>query len=235
MPDPHLIGVISDTHGLLRLEAVKALAGVELIIHAGDIGNPQVLEALAQIAHDYALPCGDAPLGPAAGGARPGEATSWHDGGEPTAEARSAALREARQPRTGAGLARSRGSLRLLLVDQGREAARNLARWLRRWGYEVKVCLGAYQALEEADAFAPHVIVVETEGLDVDACSLAAALKRRARATQPRLIALVAPGRERTVFCPSNSGFDLHLSGPAAVQRLGEALSELLSIDARFE
>ena len=51
----HLIGVISDTHGLLRPEAVKALAGVELIIHAGDIGNPQVLEALAQIAPVHAV------------------------------------------------------------------------------------------------------------------------------------------------------------------------------------
>jgi len=50
MPASHLIGVISDTHGLLRPEAVKALAGVELIIHAGDIGNPQVLAALGQIA-----------------------------------------------------------------------------------------------------------------------------------------------------------------------------------------
>jgi putative phosphoesterase len=49
MPE-HLIGVISDTHGLLRPEAVAALNGVELIIHAGDIGNPQILEALNQIA-----------------------------------------------------------------------------------------------------------------------------------------------------------------------------------------
>ncbi len=54
MPE-HLIGVISDTHGLLRPEAVTALAGVELIIHAGDIGNPQVLEALARIAPVHAV------------------------------------------------------------------------------------------------------------------------------------------------------------------------------------
>jgi putative phosphoesterase len=54
MPE-HLIGVISDTHGLLRPEAVKALAGVELIIHAGDIGNPQVLEALTRIAPVHAV------------------------------------------------------------------------------------------------------------------------------------------------------------------------------------
>jgi uncharacterized protein len=46
----HLLGVISDTHGLMRLEAVKALEGVETIIHAGDIGTPEVLEALHAIA-----------------------------------------------------------------------------------------------------------------------------------------------------------------------------------------
>jgi putative phosphoesterase len=49
MPE-HLIGVISDTHGLLRPEAASALAGVELIIHAGDIGTPEILEALTRIA-----------------------------------------------------------------------------------------------------------------------------------------------------------------------------------------
>lgn len=45
-----LIGVISDTHGLLRPEAVQALAGSELIIHAGDVGNPGVLHELRAIA-----------------------------------------------------------------------------------------------------------------------------------------------------------------------------------------
>jgi putative phosphoesterase len=45
-----LVGVISDTHGLLRPEALDALAGVELIIHAGDIGSLEVIEALRNIA-----------------------------------------------------------------------------------------------------------------------------------------------------------------------------------------
>lgn len=44
------VGVISDTHGLLRPEAVDALAGSELILHAGDIGNPEVLAKLEAIA-----------------------------------------------------------------------------------------------------------------------------------------------------------------------------------------
>jgi uncharacterized protein len=44
------LGLISDTHGLLRPEAVAALAGVDLILHAGDIGRPEVLEELERIA-----------------------------------------------------------------------------------------------------------------------------------------------------------------------------------------
>ena len=44
------VGVISDTHGLLRPEAVDALRGSERIIHAGDVGNPEILHQLAAIA-----------------------------------------------------------------------------------------------------------------------------------------------------------------------------------------
>ena len=45
-----VIGVISDTHGMLRPEAAEALRGVELILHAGDVGSPEVLDALNDIA-----------------------------------------------------------------------------------------------------------------------------------------------------------------------------------------
>ena len=44
------IGVISDTHGLLRPEALAALRGVDRILHAGDIGNPEILERLRNLA-----------------------------------------------------------------------------------------------------------------------------------------------------------------------------------------
>ena len=44
------IGLISDTHGLVRPEALQALAGVERIIHAGDVGGPKVIDALRSIA-----------------------------------------------------------------------------------------------------------------------------------------------------------------------------------------
>ena len=45
-----MIGVISDTHGLLRPEAVAALQGVELILHAGDVDGPDILTELELIA-----------------------------------------------------------------------------------------------------------------------------------------------------------------------------------------
>jgi len=44
------VGLISDTHGLLRKEAVEALRGSGLIIHAGDVGKPEILEGLRKIA-----------------------------------------------------------------------------------------------------------------------------------------------------------------------------------------
>ena len=46
----HVVGVISDTHGLMRPEACAALEGSALIVHAGDIGKPEVLEQLSKIA-----------------------------------------------------------------------------------------------------------------------------------------------------------------------------------------
>jgi uncharacterized protein len=47
---PSLIGLISDTHGLLREEAIRALRGSELIVHAGDVGDPEILEKLRKLA-----------------------------------------------------------------------------------------------------------------------------------------------------------------------------------------
>lgn len=44
------IGIIADTHGLLRPAAVERLAGVDHILHAGDIGDPKIIDALREIA-----------------------------------------------------------------------------------------------------------------------------------------------------------------------------------------
>jgi putative phosphoesterase len=63
------IGIISDTHGLLRPEALNALQGAEHILHAGDVGDPAILDALRALAPVTAIrgnideggPCGNLP------------------------------------------------------------------------------------------------------------------------------------------------------------------------------
>lgn len=63
------IGIVSDTHGLFRPEIAPALAGVERILHLGDVGKPAVLAELAKIAPVTAVrgnvdregPCADLP------------------------------------------------------------------------------------------------------------------------------------------------------------------------------
>jgi putative phosphoesterase len=65
----HLIGLIADTHGLVRPDVYEALAGVELILHAGDVGGDDVLAELASIAPVLAVrgntdPPGDPRLPP---------------------------------------------------------------------------------------------------------------------------------------------------------------------------
>ena len=58
-----VVGVISDTHGLLRPEAIMELAGSDLIIHAGDVGGPEILDRLRTIASVVAVR-GNADRGP---------------------------------------------------------------------------------------------------------------------------------------------------------------------------
>ena len=50
-----ILGIISDTHGLLRPEALAALKGAQAIIHAGDVGDPTILDQLKSIAPVFAV------------------------------------------------------------------------------------------------------------------------------------------------------------------------------------
>jgi hypothetical protein len=50
VPSARVVGVISDTHGLVRPAALTALSGAQLIVHAGDVGSPEVLEQLRAVA-----------------------------------------------------------------------------------------------------------------------------------------------------------------------------------------
>src|SRR5512132_3615074 len=53
--EQHTVGLISDTHGLVRPDVHTALAGVDLILHAGDVGGDEILDELAVIAPVHAV------------------------------------------------------------------------------------------------------------------------------------------------------------------------------------
>jgi putative phosphoesterase len=53
--NPNTIGIISDTHGLLRPETLLALKGSDLIIHAGDVGDPGIIQTLKSLAPVFAV------------------------------------------------------------------------------------------------------------------------------------------------------------------------------------
>jgi uncharacterized protein len=53
--NPKTIGLISDTHGLLRPQALRALEGSDMIVHGGDVGDPEILEALKTLAPVFAV------------------------------------------------------------------------------------------------------------------------------------------------------------------------------------
>ncbi len=50
-----LLGIISDTHGILRAEAIGALRGSDIIIHAGDVGEPEIIDRLRDLAPTYVV------------------------------------------------------------------------------------------------------------------------------------------------------------------------------------
>ena len=94
MAAAHVVGLIADTHGLVRPDVHEALAGVELILHAGDVGGDAVLDELALIAPIVAVcgntdPPGDPRLPPelvrTVGGVRV-HVSHGHEVGVPTPE-----------------------------------------------------------------------------------------------------------------------------------------------------
>jgi uncharacterized protein len=76
--NPMILGIISDTHGLLRPEAIAALRGSSFIIHGGDIGDPQILEELKSIAPVFAVR-GNVDTGPWASALPPTEVVELHN------------------------------------------------------------------------------------------------------------------------------------------------------------
>lgn len=112
----------------------------------------------------------------------------------------------------------------VLVVDDNVDAADMTAEVLRMCGIKVVVAYGGAEGLETAKRLMPSVIVLDIGMPVMDGCAVAAALRQEAAFVKVKLVALTAWGdkesRERTRL----AGFDLHLTKPAALTSLVEAV-----------
>jgi signal transduction histidine kinase/ActR/RegA family two-component response regulator len=126
----------------------------------------------------------------------------------------------------------SAGARRVLLVDDNEDAAAVTAALLAGWGHEVRVAHTAGAALAAFEAFAPAVAILDIGLPDMDGYALAGAL-RACGTPVPRLVALTGYGQQADVARATQSGFDLHLTKPAALDDLRRAVEQGAPIIAR--
>jgi two-component system OmpR family response regulator len=117
--------------------------------------------------------------------------------------------------------------LRVLCVDDNRDAADSLGALLRLVGFDARVCHDAATALTVAAGFAPEACVLDVTMPGMDGCELAASLRGGPAGRDLFLVAVTALGEPDAVARTSAAGFDLHLVKPVEVDTLLEVIAEL--------
>ena len=115
--------------------------------------------------------------------------------------------------------------LRVLVVDDNRDAADSLADLLRLRGAEVRVCYDGRSALAAFMEFAPDAGLFDVNMPRMDGCELASRLRRIAGDRPLFLVAITAMDGAEEVMREATAGFDLHLTKPADPARILEALA----------
>ena len=115
--------------------------------------------------------------------------------------------------------------LRVMCVDDNRDAADSEALLLACYGCVVQVCYDGVSALAEALRFAPDVCLVDYNMPGMDGCEVARRLKRWRGTPPPYLVAVTAHGSDEVRERTARAGFDLHLVKPVDWERLCAALA----------
>ena len=117
---------------------------------------------------------------------------------------------------------------RILVVDDNRDAASTIGRFLSEVGYEVQIASDASQALSAALVVRPHVAVIDI-GLPVmDGYTLGRELRARMGGATPELIALTGYGQEQDQRRSAEAGFAAHLVKPVDVESLTRLVDALV-------
>jgi CheY-like chemotaxis protein len=129
-------------------------------------------------------------------------------------------------------------ALRVLVVDDNRDAANTLSLLLELWGYEARVAYDGANALETAAVFRPHCLFLDVAMPHMDGCTLARRLRQQPDLHEAKLIALTAFADAEHSRRICEAGFDYHLVKPAdpdAIARLLTMLNEVLQLTTQTQ
>jgi CheY-like chemotaxis protein len=118
--------------------------------------------------------------------------------------------------------------LRVLCVDDNRDAADTLRVLLELVGYEARVCYDGVTALAEADLYRPDACILDLSMPGMDGIEIGRRLRERDWGRTLPLVALTALGDEETRRRTAQAGFDLHLTKPVDPDRLANVLADIV-------
>jgi CheY-like chemotaxis protein len=138
--------------------------------------------------------------------------------------------------RTGFQLTRNR--LRVLIVDDNRDAADSLCMLLRLWGHDCHVAYDGVAGFRAACDFQPDCLLVDIAMPELDGYTLARTVRAQPGLERATLLALTAYSDEEYVRCSREAGFDLHLikpTDPFEIETLMDSLSEGVQLGGETE
>jgi two-component system CheB/CheR fusion protein len=118
-------------------------------------------------------------------------------------------------------------ALRVLVVEDLRDAADSTALLLKLWDHEPAVAYLGQHALETAVAFRPHVVLLDVDLPDLDGCEVARRLRQRPETAAAVLIAISGYGQEADVQRCKEAGIDHHFLKPMDPTDLKQLLEQI--------
>jgi len=116
--------------------------------------------------------------------------------------------------------------LRVMVVDDNRDAADLIAEFLQMCGHDALSVYGGADAIRAADTFSPDVVLLDLGMPDVDGFDVISALRQTPRFSHTRMIALTAWGDAAMRARTRGIGFDRHLVKPASLDDILSVVSE---------
>jgi CheY-like chemotaxis protein len=128
--------------------------------------------------------------------------------------------------------------LRVLIVDDNRDAADTLAVLLKLWGYDCRVTYDGASALQSARDYRPNCLLLDINMPGIDGCAVAQRLRQEPELGNVKLVALTAYSDKMNTRRIQESGFDHHVVKPAdtdELQRLLTMMEQVLHLTSQTE